>query len=106
MANRTKWSNEEDDQLLHELSTTMNIFEISAAHNRSLEAISYRQEKLAKKLLAEGYPRDQVAKMTRLNPADVKPEQVPLNTEMLKDIRQLLLNIDAKLNVLINKTEK
>lgn len=67
------WTTEEDDRLLKELATTMDIEDIATKHRRTPGAICARQNHIARRMvLQEGRTVEDAARLVRKSPSAIQ----------------------------------
>jgi hypothetical protein len=66
-----KWTNEEDNLLLEELSKNMNIDIISQSHQRTIGGIVGRQRTIAYNMHLSNYTIDEIILKTKLNKEEI-----------------------------------
>lgn len=96
----SRWTQEEEQQLIVELKDGHNIIEIADHHGRTVGGITARQKMIALKLLEDGRPMAQVCRITRLSEDVIQQAQQGQKKEteldVLKDIRAILIRLEKR----------
>lgn len=81
-----KWSSEEEDQLLKEISEGMAIYAISRVHSRSKKAIELRLLDISIRLLDDGLPYSDIFNKTKCTEEQIKLRKLQLEEENTKKL--------------------
>lgn len=111
-AKGTKWTQEEEAQLVNSLRDGKNINDIAKEHKRTPGGILSRRRQLAVRMIeSEGKSIEEVCMSLHMRPEDIEqPRQTAANNkttaselkpetelEILNDIREILIRIESKL---------
>ncbi len=92
------WSTEEENALLKDLSCGLSLKEIAKNLHRTIGGISARRKHIARRLVRNGMPLSEIAKITRLSIDDIQTS-IKSSETMRRDKKAETLLLDVVIEI-------